>query len=132
MYSKTKEENLNRLILVLDILKKHSLFAKLSKCDFMKNDIGYLGHIIRDDCTEVNPKKIDAVKDWEAPQNMKKGHRFHGRPRKLCKCVIVSQSIVQLLQKIRKRFATVAPTSSYKYYTERYSLRVATNRRESF
>ena len=42
IYSKTKEEHLNHLNIVLDILEKHSLFAKLSKCDFMKNNIEYL------------------------------------------------------------------------------------------
>ena len=36
IYSKTKEEHLNHLTIVLDIQKKDSLFAKLSKCDFMK------------------------------------------------------------------------------------------------
>ena len=71
IYSKTKEEHLNHLNIVLDILKKHILFAKLPKFDFMKNNIAYLGHIIRDDGIQVNPKKIEAVNDWEAPQNMK-------------------------------------------------------------
>ena len=64
--------------IVLYILKKHSLFAKLSNCDFMKNNIEYLGHVIRDDGIQLNRKKIEAVKDWEAPQNMKQVQSFLG------------------------------------------------------
>ena len=78
IYRRTKEEHSNHLNIVLDILKKHSLFAKLSKCDFMKYNAEYLRHIIRGDGIQLNPKKIEAVKDWEAPQNMKQVQIFLG------------------------------------------------------
>ena len=44
----------------------------------MKNNIAYLGHIIRDDGIEVNPTRMEAVKDWEAPQNMQQVQSFLG------------------------------------------------------
>ena len=96
IYSETKEEHINHLNIVLNILKKHSLFAELSKCDFMKNNIEYLGNIITDDGIQVNPEKIQAVKNWEAPQNMKKVQRFLG----LCK----------YYRRFVKDFATITTT----------------------
>ena len=43
IYSKNEEEHLR---LTLQFLREHQLYAKLSKCDFYKDRIHYLGHII--------------------------------------------------------------------------------------
>ena len=46
MYSKTEEEHAEHLRLVLEVLKEKKLYAKLSKCEFWLNEVGFLGHII--------------------------------------------------------------------------------------
>ena len=46
IYTKTEEEREGHLILTLKLLREHKLYAKLSKCDFYKDIIHYLGHII--------------------------------------------------------------------------------------
>ncbi len=46
VYSKTEEEHLHHLRLVLDILKDHQFYAKLAKCEFCKTEVDYLGFII--------------------------------------------------------------------------------------
>ena len=46
IYSKNEEENEEHLILTLQLLREHLLYAKLSKCDFYKDRIQYFGHII--------------------------------------------------------------------------------------
>ena len=46
VYSRTKAEHLEHLEIVLQILKENQLYGKLSKCEFMKHKIEYLGHVI--------------------------------------------------------------------------------------
>ena len=46
LYNKTWEEHLKHLDEVLSILEEHSLYAKMSKCEFGMKEMLYLGHII--------------------------------------------------------------------------------------
>jgi hypothetical protein len=46
IYSKSEEEHEHQLILVLQLLREHQLYAKLSKCYFCQNKIHYSRHII--------------------------------------------------------------------------------------
>lgn len=46
IFSKTEEEHIEYLRLVLEKLRGHAIYAKQSKCDFFKNEIHYLGHVI--------------------------------------------------------------------------------------
>jgi len=46
IYSKTEEEQEEHLRLVLQKLREHQLYAKLSKCDFWLKEVSFLGHVI--------------------------------------------------------------------------------------
>jgi hypothetical protein len=46
IYSKSEEEHEKHLRMVLQVLREHKLYAKLSKFIFDQNKIHYLGHII--------------------------------------------------------------------------------------
>jgi hypothetical protein len=46
IYSKSEEEYEKHLRMVLQVLREHELYAKLSKCIFYQKNIHYLGHII--------------------------------------------------------------------------------------
>jgi hypothetical protein len=53
VYSKIEEEHEQHLRMVLQMLREHQLYAKLSKYSFYERQIHYLGHIIskgRDHC----------------------------------------------------------------------------------
>ena len=62
IYSKTEEEHKEHLQIVLQELRDHQLFAKFSKCDFFKDKIQYLGHVVTKEGISVYPKKIKAIK----------------------------------------------------------------------
>ena len=49
IYSKNKEEHEEHLRMTLKLLGEHKMYANLSKCDFYKNKIHYLGHIISEE-----------------------------------------------------------------------------------
>ncbi|GKA65639.1 putative reverse transcriptase domain-containing protein [Tanacetum coccineum] len=68
IYSKTQEEHVEHLRLVLELLKKEKLYAKFSKCEFWLRKVQFLGHVINGNGIHVDPSKIEAVKNWKAPR----------------------------------------------------------------
>ncbi|GJT77518.1 putative nucleotidyltransferase, ribonuclease H [Tanacetum coccineum] len=78
IYSKTREEHEEHLGLVLELLKKERLYAKFSKCEFWLREVQFLGHVINGDGIHVDPSKIEAVKNWEAPRTPSEVRSFLG------------------------------------------------------
>ncbi|GKG07134.1 putative reverse transcriptase domain-containing protein, partial [Tanacetum coccineum] len=68
IYSKTQEEHVEHLRLVLEVLKKEKLYAK---CEFWLREVQFLGHVINGNGIHVEPSKIKAVKNWKAPRTLK-------------------------------------------------------------
>ncbi|GJS03833.1 putative reverse transcriptase domain-containing protein [Tanacetum coccineum] len=68
IYSKTREEHVEHLRLVLGLLKKEKLYAKFSKCEFWLREVQFLRHMINGNGIHVDPSKIEAVKNWKAPR----------------------------------------------------------------
>ncbi|GKB50487.1 reverse transcriptase, partial [Tanacetum coccineum] len=65
------ESYLDHLRQVLSVMKDDSLFAKRSKCVFAATSVEYLGHIISSKGVATDPTKIQAMKDWPEPKNIK-------------------------------------------------------------
>ncbi|GKD27250.1 hypothetical protein Tco_1233464, partial [Tanacetum coccineum] len=55
-------------VLVLELLKKEKLFAKFYKCEFWLQEVHFLGHVVNYNGINVDPSKIEAVKNWKVPQ----------------------------------------------------------------
>ncbi|GJX49965.1 putative reverse transcriptase domain-containing protein [Tanacetum coccineum] len=60
IYSKSKEELVGHLKLILELLKKEELYAKFSKCEFWLSKVQFLGHVIDSEGIHVDPAKINA------------------------------------------------------------------------
>src|SRR5436190_2305932 len=78
IYSKNKEEHEQQLRQVLQRLKDHQLYAKLSKCTFFSSSIEYLGHIADSNGLRPNPRLVQAVKDFPQPKTLKELQSFLG------------------------------------------------------
>ena len=59
-------------------LRDHQLFAKFSKCDFFKDKIQYLGHVVTKEGISVDPEKIKAIEDWPVPKDVTDLQSFMG------------------------------------------------------
>ena len=46
IYSKSENELMDHLRIMLQVLKNQQLFAKFSKCEFWLRSIAFLGHIV--------------------------------------------------------------------------------------
>ena len=69
VFSKTAEEHQRHLRMVLELLRKHKLFAKPSKCELGKSEIEFLGHIVGSNGIRTDPSKVAAILDWPLPAN---------------------------------------------------------------
>jgi hypothetical protein len=58
VYSKNEDDHIMHLHTVLQRLRDHCLYAKLSKCDFWLKEIKFLGHTISQDGVSVDPEKV--------------------------------------------------------------------------
>ncbi|GJT17463.1 putative reverse transcriptase domain-containing protein [Tanacetum coccineum] len=78
IYSKTREEHVEHLRLVLTLLKKEKLYAKFSKYEFWLREVQFLGHVINGNEIHVDPSKIESVKNWKSPRNLTEVRSFLG------------------------------------------------------
>jgi len=76
--SPSLEAHLLHLRTAFETLRQHILFAKMSKCSFGTREIEYLGHVISTDGVSTDPNKIEAMKDWPNPCNVKQLRGFLG------------------------------------------------------
>jgi hypothetical protein len=63
---------------VLQKLLDHDLYLKLSKCEFHKRCIEYLGVVLEQGQVQMDPTKVKGVADWNQPQNAKDVQSFLG------------------------------------------------------
>ena len=61
IYSKSQAEHEQHLRIILQTLREHQLYAKLSKCNFWLQEVEFLGHTICKEGIKVDPKKVEAV-----------------------------------------------------------------------
>jgi hypothetical protein len=58
VYSRGEEEHEGHLQLVLQVLRDHKLYAKLSKCEFWLKQVAFLRHVISKGGISVDPIKV--------------------------------------------------------------------------
>ena len=78
IYSRSWEDHQRHIAEVLDRLRAHQLYAKISKCEFGKSKVEFLGHIVSNDGVAVDNKKIEAIQSWPPPQNIHDLRAFLG------------------------------------------------------
>ncbi|GJU79903.1 putative reverse transcriptase domain-containing protein [Tanacetum coccineum] len=67
IYFKSRKEHEGHLGLILKLLKEEKLYAKFLKCEFWLSKVQFLGHVIDSEGIQVDPAKIESIKDWVAP-----------------------------------------------------------------
>ena len=70
MYSGNKEDHEEHLRVVLQIMREHQLYAKLSKCQFWLDSVAFLRHVISSKGVSIDPQKIEAIVNWKPPTNV--------------------------------------------------------------
>ena len=81
IYSGSREEHAEHLRIVLQTLREHRLYAKLSKCQFWLESVAFLGHIISAEGVSVDPQKVEAILNWQPPTSVTEIRSFMGLAR---------------------------------------------------
>ncbi|GJZ09114.1 transposon ty3-G gag-pol polyprotein [Tanacetum coccineum] len=103
IYSQCLEEHVIHLKIILESMRAHKLFAKLSKCVYGTTQVEYLGHVIFAQGVATDPVKIEAMANWLMPTSLKQLRGFFGLTgyyRRFIKgFAMISRPLTQLLKK---------------------------------
>jgi len=78
VYSRTEDDHVRHLRIVLQRLREEKLYAKFSKCEFWLNSVAFLGHVVSKEGIRVDPAKIEAVRGWTRPTSPTEIRSFVG------------------------------------------------------
>jgi len=76
--SRSFEDHLHHVELVLQRFRQTNLKLKPGKCQLFQSKLKFLGHIVSSDGVEVNPDKVATILAWPFPQNITKLRGFIG------------------------------------------------------
>ena len=78
VYSNTYEEHIKHLDAVIGKLTTAGFTINIDKCNFCKQEIKFLGHVVSDKQVKVDPERIAAILNYPAPRNQKQLRQFLG------------------------------------------------------
>eukprot|EP00253_Pinus_taeda_P002514 PITA_02514 len=94
---KKQEEHLKHVKQTLDVLKREKLYVKLSKCEFGKTPLNYLGHIVGGGELKIDPSKVAFIVNWPKPKSTTEVRSFLGGAQYWRKFISKFSSIATLL-----------------------------------
>ena len=78
IFSNTLEDHLADIHDVFQLIKKAGLKLKLKKCQFMKESVNYLGHVISSTGIAPDPSKIEKIANYKIPGSPDEVRSFLG------------------------------------------------------
>ncbi|GBG80434.1 hypothetical protein CBR_g30899 [Chara braunii] len=78
VYSRTLEDHLGHLRRVLETLRRAKFKANRDKCEFVQQELEYLGHFVTPEGISPLSNKIQAVQAWPEPRNVTDVRSFLG------------------------------------------------------
>jgi hypothetical protein len=78
IYSRNKKDYIGYIQKVFKYLQDIYFFIDTDKCYFNITKVEFLGNIVTTTGLEINPAKVQAVKDWPVPTSIKEIQSFLG------------------------------------------------------
>ena len=78
IYSGSGKEHAEYLRIILQTLREHRLYAKLSKCPFWLDSVAFLGHIVSAEGISMDPQKVEGILNWKPPTSVTEIRSFLG------------------------------------------------------
>ena len=78
IFSRTLDDHMKHLDIVLQRLQQHELYVGPSKCEFLKQDIEFLGLRVGTQGIKVGEDRIQEVKNWPTPKSLTEVRGFAG------------------------------------------------------
>jgi hypothetical protein len=78
IYANSLAEHDAKLRAVFGRLRKYNLRLQPDKCEFLRKEVSYLGHVISEDGVRPDPKKIESIETFPTPRTTKQLKGFLG------------------------------------------------------
>ena len=78
VFSRTLDEHLRRIEVVLQRLVTTGLKLKPSKCKLLQTQVVFLGHVVSGDGIATDPTKTEQVRQWPVPRSVREVRGFLG------------------------------------------------------
>uniref|UniRef100_A0A914DQ94 RNA-directed DNA polymerase n=1 Tax=Acrobeloides nanus TaxID=290746 RepID=A0A914DQ94_9BILA len=101
--SETWDDHMRDLREALLRLRHANLKVKTEKCRFLASEIQFLGHLLTREGLKMDPGKIQAMKNFPIPKNLKDVQRFNGLVGYYRKFIPGYSGIAQPLYKLMKK-----------------------------
>ncbi|KAH0607988.1 uncharacterized protein H6S33_002040, partial [Morchella sextelata] len=117
IYSETEKEHELLVKKVLQKLREAKLCASISKTSFHVREVEYLGYHISEEGVSMSEDKVEAVKEWPVPENIKAVQAFLGFANFYRRFIEVFSKVCKpltdLLQKDKKWYWTAAHEQAF-------------------
>ncbi|KAM0729433.1 Retrovirus-related Pol polyprotein from transposon 297 [Formica fusca] len=103
IYGASLQDHNKRLIEVLRRLRENNLKLQPDKCEFLRKEVTYLGHIITENGISPDPSKLEAVRNFPTPRKVKDIQAFIGLAGYYRKFIENFSKIAKQLTKLTKK-----------------------------
>ena len=114
IFSTDYKQHIQHIQIVLQKLREKDLPVKLTKYEFHKHSIGFLGYIVSDQGLKPDPKKVNSVKEQPTPRNVKDVQAFLGIINYYRKFIERFSQIAQPLTALTRKDVTFVQGHNYK------------------
>jgi hypothetical protein len=77
-FSRIWDEHVRHVKQILDTLQREKLYVKMSKCEFGKIALMFVGHIVGGGQLKIDPSKIEVIVNWPEPKSVTRIRSFLG------------------------------------------------------
>jgi hypothetical protein len=78
IFSRRWEDHIKHVKTVFELLKKEKLYIKMSKCEFGKTSLVYLGYIVGNGQLKIDLTKVEVIVKWPKPTTATEVRSFLG------------------------------------------------------
>ena len=106
VFSKTAEDHMEHLERIFAALLMADLKIKVSKCEFFKKHVSYLGFLIGETGIRCDRTKVEAINKIATPTSIEEVHQFNGMCSYYCKFISHYSDINKCFNDITKKGTT--------------------------
>ena len=114
VFSQSLQAHLEHLAKVFACLKEANLKLNPKKCEFISEEVEYLGHIVTPQGLKPNQRNLDVVKEFPVPTNVKQLRQFLGPTSRYQRFILGYAKTAQPLYNLTKRGTPLNWTASCK------------------
>jgi hypothetical protein len=87
IYARSLSEHDAKLREVFGQIRKVNLKLQPNKCEFLRTEVSYLGHVIKENGVLPDPQKVSVIENYPRPTNTKQLNSYFGMASYYCKFI---------------------------------------------